>query len=37
MSYQLGAYAFKETDLAPSGGPHLLPFEVSWEKGSPGP
>lgn len=37
MSYQLGAYAFKETDLASSGVPHLLPWEVYWEKSSPGP
>ena len=32
MSYRLGAYAFKERDLASSGVPHLLPWEVSWEK-----
>lgn len=31
VSYQLGA--FKETDLASSGVPHL-PWEVSWEKDS---
>lgn len=37
MSYQLGAYAFKETDLASSDVPRLLPWEVSWQKGSPGP
>lgn len=26
MNYQLGAYSFKETDLASSGVPHLLPW-----------